>query len=559
MGIAWRKTVRAALPTLAALILCQMVSVGMVATAAMAPVPGDPVTTRNGKISGTLLPSGVRAYLGVPYAKPPLGDLRWAAPQPIHWDGIWNADRFGPECIQVLRPHDINHYFGEEATSEDCLYLNVWVPPGTVPSAKLPVIAFIYGGGGTVGSSGMPVYSGEPMAERGAIFVNFNYRIGILGFLAHPELTREQGGHSGNYGYLDQNAALHWIQDNIAAFGGDPSKVILTGQSFGAGSVAAQLFSPLSRGLFRGAAMWSACNFTSAAVPLATAEAVGEEVQKRLGVDSLSRLRNVPADRILAVQEEHQLGANVRGVRLPATVDGLFWTQGKQATLEAHEFNDVPLVAGSNGDDLDASRSPLTMATSLAELQATAEKMYGTQAPEFLRLFPVRSDAEVAAVAHEAALENGFLEDSRNCASLQAKYNRSAAYVEIFAHKHPYEPGVVIADQNPLTVGAYHTADVPYWFGTLDAFNLRRTTRRWTASDRSLSNDMSAALIAFAQTGSPSTAAIPWPQWTPKRPAFLVIGDTVTVNTMHVQRMDWLAAHPAAEVERGGSPRPTRD
>ena len=405
----------------------------------------------------------------------------------------------------------------------------------------------------------MPVYSGEPMAEHGAIFVNFNYRVGILGFLAHPELTREQGGHSGNYGYLDQNAALHWIQDNIAAFGGDPGKVILTGQSFGAGSVAAQLFSPLSKGLFRGAAMWSACNFTSTAVPLATAEAVGEEVQTRLGVGGLTGLRNVPADRILAVQEEHQLGANVRGVRLPPTVDGLFWTQGKLAALAAHEFNDVPVMAGSNGDDLDASRSPLTMATSPAEFRATAEKMYGAQAPEFLRLFPVRDDAEVAAIAHEAARENGFLEDSRNCASLQAKYNRSPAYVEIFAHKHPYEPGVVIADQNPQTVGAYHTADVPYWFGTLDAFNSRRATRRWTSLDRSLSNDMAAALIAFAETGSPGTARMPWPQWTPKKPAFMVFGDTVTVELMHTQRMDWLAAHPAADVERGGNSRATRD
>jgi para-nitrobenzyl esterase len=553
MAAYWRKRMQGALPALAALLFSQM------ALAAMSPVPGDPVMTSSGRLSGTVLPSGVRAYLGVPYAKPPLGELRWAAPQLMHWEGIWNADRLGPECIQVLRPHDINHYFGEEPSSEDCLYLNVWVPPDAKPAAKLPVIAFIYGGGGTVGSSGMPVYSGESIAKRGAIFVNFNYRIGILGFLAHPELTREQGGHSGNYGYLDQNAVLHWIRDNIAAFGGDPSKVILTGQSFGAGSVAAQLFSPLSKGLFRGAAMWSACNFTSTAVPLATAEAVGREVETRLGVGGLGALRNLPADRILAVQEEHQLGANVRGVRLPPTLDGLFWTQSKQATLESHEFNDVPIIAGSNGDDLDAARSPLTAATSVAEFQATATTMYGTQAAEFLRLFPVRSDAEVAAVAHEAARENGFLADSRKCASLQAKYNHSAAYVEIFTHKHPYEPGVVIADQNPATVGAYHTADVPYWFGTLDAFNSRRATRHWTALDRNLSDAMAGALIAFAATGNPGTAALPWPNWSPARPAFMAFGDSIIVDTMHARRMDWLAAHPAAEVERSGNPRPTRD
>lgn len=553
MAARWRNMVKGALPTLAALLLSQA------SVAAMSPVAGDPVMTGAGKLSGTVLPSGVRAYLGVPYAQPPVGVLRWAPPRPMRWEGIWNADRLGPECIQVLRPHDINHYFGEEPTSEDCLYLNVWLPADAKPGTKLPVIAFIYGGGGTVGSSGMPVYSGEFIAARGAIFVNFNYRIGILGFLAHPELTREQGGHSGNYGYLDQNAALQWIHDNIAAFGGDPGKVIVTGQSFGAGSVAAQLFSPLSKGLFRGAAMWSACNFTSTAVPLTVAEAVGQDVASRLGVAGLAALRNLPADRILAVQEEHQLGANVQGVRLPPTLDGLFWTQGKQAALESHAFNDVPIIAGSNADDLDVARNPLIRANSVVEFQATATTMYGTRAAEFLTLFPVRSDTEVVAESHEAARESGFLADSRKCASLQVMYNRSAAYVEIFAHPHPYEPGVVIADQNPATVGAYHTADVPYWFGTLDAFNLRRTTRRWTPRDRSLSDAMSGALIAFAQTGNPGTAALPWPSWSPKRPAFIVVGDNITVQTMPTRRMDWLAAHPAAEVERSGPPRATRD
>ena len=219
---------------------------------AMVPIPGDPVVTTGGKVAGTLLPSGVKAYLGVRFAAPPTQDLRWRAPQPVTWDGIWVADRKGAECIQVLRPHDINHYFGEEPSGEDCLYLNIWAPADANPRSKLPVIVFIYGGGGTIGSAGMAVYGGESVAREGAIFVNLNYRVGALGFMAHPELTREQGGHSGNYGYLDQNAALRWVHDNIEAFGGDPAQVIITGQSFGAGSVAAHLFSPLSKGLFRG-------------------------------------------------------------------------------------------------------------------------------------------------------------------------------------------------------------------------------------------------------------------------------------------------------------------
>ncbi len=472
---------------------------------------------------------------------------------------VWNADRTGPECIQVLRPHDINHYFGEEPSGEDCLYLNLWVPPNSSSSGKLPVVAFIYGGGGTVGSSGMAVYSGESVAMHGAIFVNFNYRVGILGFLAHPELTREQGGHSGNYGYLDQNAALQWIHDNIAAFGGDPAKVLITGQSFGAGSVAAQLFSPLSKGLFRAAAMWSACNFTATAVPLSEAEKTGLEVQRRLHASGLGELRSIAADRILALQEEHQLGANVQGVRLPPTLDGLFWTEDKAQTLAAHRFNDVPIMAGSNSDDLDSNRSPLTKATTVAEFQEAAGKLYGAKVGEFLKLYPVRSDAEVARVAHLAAREAGFLGQSRTCGDLQAQFNRSASFIEVFAHKHSYAPDAKIADQDPATVGAYHTADVPFWFGTLDSFNRLRITRQWTVHDRALSDSMLRTLIAFADTGNPATAEVPWPEYSPKREKFVLFADGAAIESLDPRRMDWLQSHPVALGERVFPARATRD
>jgi para-nitrobenzyl esterase len=544
---------------LRALAIAALLFYGVASSGSMRPVAGDPVATHSGTISGTRLASGVRAYLGIPYAKPPVGDLRWTPPQPMQWDGIWNADRTGPECIQVLRPHNINHYFSEEPTGEDCLYLNLWVPPNTSASDKLPVVVFIYGGGGTVGSSGMAVYSGERVAEHGAIFVSFNYRVGILGFLAHPELTREQGGHSGNYGYLDQNAALRWVHDNIAAFGGDPSKVLITGQSYGATSVAAQLFSPLSRGLFRAAAMWSACNFTNTAVPLSDAEKIGMDVQRRLNAPGLSELRNLPADRILGVQEEHQLGANVQGVRLPPTLDGLFWTQDKAQTLASHQFNDVPIMAGSNGDDLDSNWSPLTKATTVAEFQEAANKLYGAQAAEFLKLFAVRSDADVPRVAHLAARESGFLGQSRNCAELQAQYNHSASYIEVFARKHSYAPDAKIADQNIATIGAYHTADVPFWFGTLEAFNQLRSTREWTAPDRALSDSMMHSLIAFAQTGDPGTAEVPWPAYSRKQEKFVLFAAGPTIESLDQRRMDWLQAHPVPLGERVFPARATRD
>jgi para-nitrobenzyl esterase len=181
------------------------------------PIPEDPVVVDSGAVSGKLLDSGVRAYFGVPFAAPPVRDLRWREPQPVQaWKGVYRADRKAPECIQVLRRHDINHYFGEEATSEDCLYLNIWAIGTAKPGAKLPVIVYVYGGGFTLGSSGIAMYGGETLAKKGVVFVNFNYRVGALGFLAHPELTAESPHQaSGNYGFLDQIAALQWIKRNI--------------------------------------------------------------------------------------------------------------------------------------------------------------------------------------------------------------------------------------------------------------------------------------------------------------------------------------------------------
>jgi para-nitrobenzyl esterase len=521
------------------------------ASSGMTPIPGDPLETSGGKLAGTLLPSGVKAYLGVRYAAPPTQDLRWRPPQPVRWNGVWVADRKGPECIQVLRPHDINHYFGEEPTGEDCLYLNVWVPADAQPDSKLPVIVFIYGGGGTIGSSGMAVYDGESVARHGAIFVSMNYRVGALGFMAHPELTQEQGGHSGNYGYLDQNAALHWVHDNIGRFGGDPAKVLITGQSFGATSVAAHIFSPLSKGLFRAAAMWSACNFSSAGPDLATAEKTGLELQKRLGAPNLRKMRDVPADRILAQQAESQVGANVQGVRTPPLIDGYFTVGEKSAVLASRGVSDVPILVGSNGDDLDANQSPLTRARSVDEFRSVAREMYGASADEFLRLYPVKTDADVAEAAHAAARENGMLKASRSCAQV----NNAPAYITLFTHKHAYAPGLTLADQNPQTVGAYHTADVPFWFGTLDAFNIFRQTRVWRDYDRKLSDDMLRSLIEAAATGQERK----WPAWSKRDERYVVLGDEVRVEKLPVKRMDWLEAHPPAVSSRGPAPTGARD
>jgi para-nitrobenzyl esterase len=538
----------------ARLLVAVLVAVGIGACGQQ--TPSTLVQTDSGAVAGRQLDSGVNAWLGIPFAKPPVGDLRWKEPQPISWKGTYNADRTMPECIQVLRPHNINHYFGEEATGEDCLYLNVWAPADATPASRLPVIVFIYGGGGTIGSSGMANYSGEEVARRGAVFVNFNYRLGILGFMAHPELTKEQNGHSGNYGYLDQNAALKWIQRNIAAFGGDPAKVVISGQSAGAGSVAQQIFSPLSRGLFRGAVMLSGCSYTSSNAPLAEAEATGLEIQQRLQAASLTDMRQIPADRILAIQGESQVGRSVAGVRTGGVIDGYFMPGTKAEILKAGGASDVPIIASFTHDE---ANSPLKAAKTITEYQATAKTMFGEAAEEFLGLYPVASDADIRVVAQEAANDASGLSSACTCAELQAQYHKSPTFITVFSRKHPYVAGVQIADQNIETIGAYHTAEVPYYFGTQDAYNMFRPTRNWTPWDRELSRKMTAVLVAFAETGNPSTADVAWPAWSAENQRYLNFGDQITVENVNRARLDFMATHRPAPRPPSGPRRSSRD
>ncbi|MFY7837074.1 MAG: carboxylesterase/lipase family protein [Novosphingobium sp.] len=520
----------------------------------MQPLPSAPIVTSSGRIAGTALSSGVQAWLGVPFAKPPVGELRWAVPQPSIWSGVYNADRKGAACIQVLRPHDINHYFGEEATGEDCLTMNIWAPAGTAVGAKRPVIVFIYGGGFTIGSSGMANYDGEAVARAGAIFVNFNYRVGALGFLAHPELTAEQGGASGNYGLMDQTLALKWVHDNIAAFGGDPEKMLIMGQSAGAGSVAAQVQSPAARGLFRAAVMSSGCSLRGTKMTLPDAEKLGLALQERLGAKSLAAMRNIPADRILAAQSESQLGLAVSGVRISGPiVDGKVLPQQAVEAVASGNFAKVPVMAGFNEDDMAFGFSALTAARTVADYNAAANQLFGADAAAFLKLYPAKTDADVPATARRAAQDSGFAANARTCASdLAAK--GVPVWINEYARRHPYVAGVKLADQDTTTVGAYHTADIPYWFGTQDKYNAIRPTRQWTDWDRTLSNRMMTALIAMAETGSPDTVAMPWKPWSVKNDSLLWLGDTVEKKAFNTTGQTWLAAHKPAATN---APRPT--
>ena len=464
--------------------------------------PLPPIETSGGLVAGKVLDSGVHAWFGVPYAQAPLRELRWKPPQPVTWSGVYNADRFAPECIQSLRGSNINHYFGNEATSEDCLYLNIWAPPDA-EAGERPVLVWIYGGGLQVGSAAMRNYSGESLAAKGAVYVSMNYRLGILGFLAHPALSAESPqGASGNYGMLDQVAALKWIQENIASFGGDPDSVTIMGQSGGGRSVVSLQISPLARGLFH-----RAISMSGVVDPYPTtrtdAEQDGLALQAALGAESIDAMRHVAPDVIHAVQADHFSGL---------IVDGYYFPEAPAEIFSRGEQSDVPLIIGNTADD---GGGALARAITLEAYRDTVNQLYGEQADEFLRLFPATNDAEARVAARAAAVLSGRAGNAYNWAVAQNTYGDAPVYAYQFSRTQPYTPGVSFADHNPATAGAYHTADVPYWLQTLDSLNLFRETRTWTAFDRDLADLMSDAVLNFAVTGDPSHGDLNWPAFTP--------------------------------------------
>ena len=516
--------------------------------------PLAPVSTNSGRVAGQVLPSGVKSWLGIRYAKPPTGDLRWAPPQPIRWNGIWNADRYGAECIQPLRAHTINQYFGEIATSEDCLYLNVWAAPKSTTASKLPVLVFLHGGGTTVGAGSMLHYNGENFAKRGAVMVTINYRLRQLGWMAHPELTKEQGGHSGNYTLQDMAAALQWVKDNIAVFGGDPAKVAVMGESWGSTAVFELLMSPRAKGLFSAAVLDSTCPAPAAPVhlfcgmrqaQLADAENTGQALQAALGAADLSAMRAMPADQILAQPP--------RGTQ---TIDGWFIPRSFQETLRTGQFNDVPILWTSNSEDVDWNRNPFANIRTMAEYNAAAEKSYGGKATNFLALYPVKSDAEAFPVARRVVIDMALQQDHRTCAAVFRRVgSKSNYFFALFEHREPISAGVTygVDDYSGMTAanvdlvrtGAAHNFDTSWWFGAYDAFNTLGRKREITAEDRAMSSAMSDILIAFARSGNPSTATVKLPAWSPGNEHRVVIDHAIQVEKLPIVAMDWLAANPA--------------
>ena len=472
------------------------------------PATAQVVRTTDGPVTGTSLAGGVKAWLGIPFAAPPVGDLRWTPPRPPEgWTTVRVADRFAPSCMQPLRDHGIAYYVGDDPVAEDCLYLNVWAPAGVRPAAGLPVIVYVYGGSFVAGSSRKPLYVGEHMAAKGAVVVGFNYRLGTLGFLSLPALTAESPAHaSGNYGLLDQIAALKWVKANIRAFGGDPGRVTVMGQSAGAMSIALLQTSPMARGLFSRIVGLSGSVYAgpdSDRLPsLADGEARGVAMQKTLGAPDLAALRRMPPDRIVALQ----------GPGVSPVVDGLFLKESPAAAFGARHQMDVPLLIGTVSDE---SLSPVSSVRTLTEYRAALAKQYGANAAAVEALYPAADDGSARLAGRRLGHDSGFSTMMRSWARLQSAKGTAPVYAYLFDRKHPYTPGVAFSDLDPVTTGVNHTDDVAYWLGTFDSMNGPRRTRDWTLADRALGDRMQAAIIAFAATGDPNTKTlgVTWPRY----------------------------------------------
>ncbi len=522
----------------------------------MVAASGDPVTIDTGRVAGTLKDDGVRSYLGIPFAAPPLRENRWREPQPVApWNGVYNADSTKPECVQGLRSASINNYFGDEVAGEDCLYLNLWTPAGASPGSKLPVVVYIYGGGFTIGSASMPVYAGDSLARKGVVYVAANYRVGTFGFLAHPELTAESGRNaSGNWGMLDQIAALKWIQRNIAAFGGDPANVTLVGQSAGSMAISMLQASPLSRGLFQrvfgmsGAAVGGGP--ADASVALSDSEAQGIKLQQALDVKNIAEMRMVSSDKVEAAALRARVQAR-------PNVDGYFLPRSARQIFEAGEQNDVAVVTGWTANDIGAT-TPLLSAKTVAEYRDIAMKTYGARSADFLKVWPASNDAAAIAQAKQVARNSGFGLAGRNWARLQAATGKQPSYLYLHSRVHPFTPGVTYTDFDPATAGAYHMGEVPYFLGTLDSFNLYRQRRDWTALDRALSNQMQDVIVSYARTGDPRTPAVKFVRYDPKNEQRVVFGDTITVERINTPGIDFIFNSPPSAPPAPAAPTPTR-
>ncbi len=475
------------------------------------------VNTANGKISGSInAAKTVRIFKGIPFAAPPVNGFRWQAPQPVqNWKGVKHCTAFSASPMQN-KPEPFNCWSEEfiaqpKPLSEDCLYLNVWT---TSKEEKKAVFVWIYGGALNSGSANCAIYDGEEMAKKGVVFVSINYRLGVFGFMAHPELSKESGHHaSGNYGFLDQLAALKWIKKNIAAFGGDPNNVTIAGQSAGAFSVIALMASPLAKGLFHKAIAQSGGLLSS--MPrknLAESEEQGVAIMKKANAISINELRKKSAEELQILSNNQQLG------RFGTTLDGYVLPIDLMEHFKKGLHTQTPVLTGwvtGDGSFLDDTKM------TIEEYKKEAQTKYGEKADTYLNIFPVSTTDEVKAVKQKLALLN--IAGMRS--HLLAGFNSKKTFVYQFGRVPPDKPDFP-------NCGAFHTAEVPYTLHTLHTWN-----RSWQALDKNLENIISSYWINFAKTGDPNGNNLPaWKSYNKHSGNIMLLGDKVEVKPAFLKK-----------------------
>lgn len=469
----------------------------------------DRVKTESGVVEGVTTASpGVRVFRGIPFAAPPIGKLRWKAPQPVRaWKGLRKAVEFGPRCMQAPIYSDmIFRDRADKPMSEDCLYLNVWTP---AKSAKdgLAVMVWFYGGGFQAGSSSEPRYDGENFATKGIIVVSVNYRLGVFGFLSHPELTKESREHaSGNYGLMDQIAGLRWVKKNIAAFGGDPEKVTIAGESAGSLSVSALMASPLSSGLIRGAIGESGAFFGrppagSAMQALSETEKTGTKFAESIGAKDLAALRAKTAEEVLAAVQKDP------SVRFWPSVDGYVLPKDVATIFAEGQQSHVPLLAGWNAQEASwavvyAKEKP-TMQTFPTQMRAR----FNDRAAEILKLYPASSDEEARKSAIDLASDLFIVYITWEWLEQQNKTGQAAVYGYVFDRTPPVSPDMKVNGVSPKELGARHACEIEYVFGAL-----KSQPNPWEPVDFKISDAMASYWANFTKTGDPNGPGLAkWP------------------------------------------------
>jgi para-nitrobenzyl esterase len=443
----------------------------------------------------------IMTFKSIPFAAPPVGDLRWRAPQPVvPWKGVHATDKYPPSCIQDIpseNPPWTYEFMTHNAIGEDCLYVNVFTPTSSAQQ-KLPVFVYIYGGAFQQGSTAVPVYDGEGLAKKGMVVVTFNYRVGVMGFFAYPELTKESGHESsGNYGLLDQIAALGWVQKNIAQFGGDPNNVTIDGQSAGGASVHDLTASPLARGLFQHAIVESGGSTVArggmgGGETLAAAEIDGVKFAELKGAHSLAELRAMSWQKLIEPISSSQVG-----FRFAPIVDGYVLPGPFMTVIADGKQNDVATLTGSNLGELGGISGPAKPVT-LKEFQARARQRYGDAADEFLSLYPASTDEEAQAAQKQSAVDQALVAQYL-WARERAKTARTKVYEYLWDH--------TLLGPDSARYGAFHSSELPYTLNNLDT-----SDRPFTADDRRIAAMMSSYWANFSRTGDPNGKGLPfWP------------------------------------------------